>query len=280
VLDTCEALKKKGFEVTYLDPEPNGLLDINKLDAAIRPDTTLLSVMHVNNETGVVQDLAAIAALAKSKGVIVHSDAAQSAGKIPIDVQSLPVDLLSFSSHKLYGPKGQGALYVRRVPRIRLQAQIHGGGHEFGLRSGTLATHQIAGMGEAFAIAKTDFEVDIARITSLTQKLWKGLSTLPGVHLNGDATARVPGNLNMRFDGVDGEALMLGVRDLALSTGSACNSANLQASFVLKAIGLSNLEAASSLRLCVGRFTTHSDINQAIQSINQQVQRLRAMAPK
>jgi cysteine desulfurase len=280
VLDTCEALADEGFSITYIDPQPNGLLNLDDFKKALQKDTILVSIMQVNNEIGVLQDLHAIATLAKSEGVVVHTDAAQAAGKIPIDVRTLPVDLMSFSSHKVYGPKGMGALYVRRSPRVHVKAQIHGGGHEFGLRSGTLATHQIVGMGEAFAIAKADFEVDSARISFLTERLWCGIAKISGVRLNGDAAMRVPGNLNVCFEGVDGEALMLGVRDLALSTGSACNSASLQVSYVLKALGLTNLEASSSLRICVGRFTTELEVDQAIASITAQVLHLRSIAPR
>ncbi|MDF1653560.1 MAG: IscS subfamily cysteine desulfurase [Coxiellaceae bacterium] len=279
VLDPCAALQKSGFDVTYLTPKSDGLIDLAELEAAIRPDTILISVMFVNNEIGVIQDMAAITALAKSHGVLVHSDCAQAAGKLPLDVMQLPIDLMSFSSHKVYGPKGMGALYVRRNPRVRLQAQIHGGGHEQGLRSGTLATHQIVGMGEAFAIASQRLEQDMTEITALTERLWHGISQLPGVHLNGSDEHRVIGNLNISFEGIDGEALILSMRELAVSSGSACNSANLQSSYVLQAIGVPKPLANAAVRFSVGRFTTEDEIDRAIACVTEKVTQLRRIAP-
>jgi cysteine desulfurase len=280
VLDSCKALEKQGFEVTYLRPESDGLLSIEKLQAAMRPDTILVSIMQVNNEIGVIQDIAALGAVVKSHGAIFHVDAAQSAGKVAIDVRALPVDLMSFSAHKIYGPKGMGALYVRRKPRIRLNAQIHGGGHEQGMRSGTLATHQIVGMGKAFELARLDFDRDLARIARLTEQLWHGLSLLPGVSLNGSASQRVVGNLNVSFAGVDGEALILGMRELAVSSGSACNSANLQSSYVLQEIAVPKLLANAAIRFSVGRFNTAEEIDRTVQLVTERVNVLRAMSPR
>lgn len=280
VLDSCKALEKQGFEVTYLRPESDGLLSIEKLQAAMRPDTILVSIMQVNNEIGVIQDIAALGAVVKSYGAIFHVDAAQSAGKVVIDVRALPVDLMSFSAHKIYGPKGMGALYVRRKPRVRLNAQIHGGGHEQGMRSGTLATHQIVGMGKAFELARLDFDRDLARIARLTEQLWHGLSLLPGVSLNGSASQRVVGNLNVSFAGVDGEALILGMRELAVSSGSACNSANLQSSYVLQEIAVPKLLANAAIRFSVGRFNTAEEIDRTIQLVTERVNVLRAMSPR
>ncbi len=279
VLDTCAYLESKGFEVSYLDPEPDGLLDLNKLKAAIRPDTILLSIMQVNNETGVIQDLGAIAQLTRESGIIFHSDAAQSAGKVNIDVTKLNVDMMSFSGHKLYGPKGIGVLYVRRTPRVRLEAQIHGGGHQNGMRSGTLATHQIVGMGEAFRIAKVNFEDDQKRICTLRDRLWDGIAAIGHVHLNGHQTQCVCACLNVRFDAVESEALILNLRDLAISSGSACNSANSEPSHVLTAMALSREEANRSVRFSVGRFTTEEEVDYAIQYVTKQVQRLRESSP-
>ncbi|MDF1795804.1 MAG: IscS subfamily cysteine desulfurase [Coxiellaceae bacterium] len=279
VLDPCAALQKQGFDVTYITPQQSGLLDLTELEAAIRPDTILVSVMYVNNEIGVIQDMAAITEIAKRHGVLVHSDCAQAAGKLPLDVTKLPIDLMSFSSHKVYGPKGMGALYVRRNPRVRLSAQIHGGGHEQGLRSGTLATHQIVGMGEAFAIAANRLEQDMTEITVLTDRLWQGIKQLPGVHLNGSAEHRVIGNLNISFEGIDGEALILSMRELAVSSGSACNSANLQSSYVLQAIGVSKALANAAVRFSVGRFTTEDEIDRAIACVVEKVTQLRRIAP-
>jgi cysteine desulfurase len=279
VLDTCAALQKEGFEVTYLTPEANGLLDLNKLEQALRSDTVLISIMHANNEIGVIQDLAAIGELARAKGILFHTDAAQSAGKIPIDLSNLPVDLMSFSGHKVYGPKGIGALYVRQKPRVRLEPLIHGGGHEQGLRSGTLPTHQIVGMGEAFKIAKAEMEAESQRVLKLRQRLWAGISQLSGVAVNGDMEQRIPGNLNVSFQGVDGESLLVGLKDLALSSGSACTSASIEPSYVLRALGLSDALAHSSLRISFGRFTTEAEIDYAIEHIQAVVRKLRDMAP-
>lgn len=279
VLDPCAALEKQGFEVTYLTPQSDGLVDLQELEATIRSDTILISIMYVNNEIGVIQDMAAICDIAKRHGVLVHSDCAQAAGKLPLDVAKIPIDLMSFSSHKVYGPKGMGALYVRRQPRVRLTAQIHGGGHEQGLRSGTLATHQIVGMGEAFAIAHQQLEQDMTEITALTQRLWQGISQLPGVYLNGSSEHRVIGNLNVSFEGIDGEALILSMRDIAVSSGSACNSANLQSSYVLAAIGVPKYLANSAVRFSVGRFTSADDIERAIACITEKVIKLRQISP-
>ncbi len=279
VLDPMRELERQGFEVTYLDPEPNGLLDLDKFAAAIRPDTLLASVMHVNNEIGVIQDIEAIGELCRSKGVLFHVDAAQSTGKAPIDLAKLKVDLMSFSAHKTYGPKGIGALYVRRKPRVRLEAQMHGGGHERGMRSGTLATHQIVGMGAAFRIAKEEMASENERIRMLRDKLWAGISTLDEVHLNGDMQRRVPHNLNASFNFVEGESLMMAIKDLAVSSGSACTSASLEPSYVLKALGHSDELAHSSIRFSIGRFTTGEDIDYAIQIIRKHVGKLREMSP-
>lgn len=279
VLDSCHALEREGFEVTYLNPLPSGLLNLEALKAAIRSDTILISIMHVNNETGVIQDIAAMGRIAKEHGIIFHVDAAQSAARLKIDLQTLPVDLMSFSGHKVYGPKGIGCLYVRRKPRVRLEPQMHGGGHEQGLRSGTLPTHQIVGMGMAFALIKERREKDVARIRELRSRLWAGILSLTQVHLNGDPAHAVPGCLNITFDGVDGESLMLALRDLAISTGSACNSANPEASHVLKAMGLSEDAANRSLRICLGRYTTSEEVDYAIAHIQKQLGRLRSLSP-
>jgi cysteine desulfurase len=279
VIDTLRDLERQGFEVTYLDPEPNGLLDLEKLTAAIRPDTALVSIMHVNNEIGVIQDIAAIGELCRSRGVIFHVDAAQSSGKVPIDLATLKVDLMSFSAHKTYGPKGIGALYVRRKPRIRLEAQMHGGGHERGMRSGTLATHQIAGMGEAFRLAREEMATENERIRYLRDKLLQGLSGMEEVHINGDMEQRVPHNLNISFNFVEGESLMMAVKDLAVSSGSACTSASLEPSYVLKALGRSDELAHSSIRFTVGRFTTEEEIDYAVQLMHKQVSKLRELSP-
>ena len=274
VLDGAHQLEKEGFEVSYLPPETDGLLDINKLEQALRKDTILVSVMQVNNEIGVIQDIAAIGALLRDKGIIFHVDAAQSAGKLAIDLNQLSVDLMSFSAHKNYGPKGIGALYVCQKPRIRLQALTFGGGHENGLRSGTLATHQIVGMGEAFALSASEREQEQKRILDYRTKLWAGIKHLPGIALNGHETCRIAGNLNFRCSGLDGDSLLLSLRELALSTTSACASASIQPSYVLKAIGLSNDLAQSSIRLSLGRFTKEEQIDQAIAIICSQITRL------
>lgn len=279
VLDTCRELERQGFEVTYLDVMPNGRLDPDVFKAALRDDTILTSVMHVNNEIGVIQDIAALADICHQQDIIFHVDAAQSAGKIPIDLQSMRVDLMSFSAHKVYGPKGMGALFVRRKPRVRLQAQMHGGGHERGLRSGTLPTHQIVGMGAAFEQARLKLNDDTNRIRTLQQQLWAGLSKIEHVYLNGDPDHRVPHNLNISVAHVEGEALIMALQGLAVSSGSACTSASLEPSYVLKALGLDNELAHSSLRLSIGRFTTHDDIDFALNLITEQVQRLRDISP-
>ncbi len=279
VLDSMRELEREGFEVTYLDPEPDGLLDMAKFTQAIRPDTILASVMHVNNEIGVIQDIAALGALCRSRGVLLHVDAAQSTGKTPIDLATLPVDLMSFSAHKTYGPKGIGALYVRRKPRVRLDPQMHGGGHERGMRSGTLPTHQIVGMGEAFRLAREEMAADNARILRLRERLLRGLLDIEEVYVNGDLERRVPHNLNISFNFVEGESLMMAIKDLAVSSGSACTSASLEPSYVLRALGRSDELAHSSIRFSLGRFTTEAEIDHAIKVIKAAVQRLRALSP-
>lgn len=279
VLDSFHQLEKEGYQVTYLEPEPDGLLDLQRLEGALREDTILVSIMHVNNEIGVIQDIAAVGELLRDKGIIFHVDAAQSAGKIAIDLSQLSVDLMSFSAHKNYGPKGVGALYVRHKPRIRLQPQTFGGGHEGGLRSGTLATHQIVGMGEAFFIAQDVREEEQARILNYRKRLWEGIRHLSGLRLNGHEQRRVAGNLNVCFSGLDGDSLLLALRELAVSTTSACASASIQPSYVLRALGLSEELAFSSLRISIGRFTQVEQIDQAIAIICHQVNRLREMSP-
>jgi cysteine desulfurase len=279
VLDTCRQLEREGYEVTYLEPEASGLIPMARLEAAMRDDTILVSIMHVNNEIGVIQDVNAIGELCRSKGIIFHMDAAQSAGKLPIDVQSLKVDLMSISAHKMYGPKGVGALFVRRKPRIRLESQMHGGGHERGMRSGTLATHQLVGLGEAAVIAKQDMEADSARIRSLRDKLWNGINHIEETYINGDMEQRFCGSLNVSFNFVEGESLMMALKDLAVSSGSACTSASLEPSYVLRALGLNDEMAHSSIRFSIGRFTTDEDIDHAIKVINQSIDKLRAMSP-
>lgn len=279
VLDSFNRLEKDGFEVTYLHPESNGLLDIQTLAQSLRKDTILVSIMHVNNEIGVIQDIAAIGALLRNKGIIFHVDAAQSAGKIPIDVNQLSIDLMVLSSHKNYGPKGVGALYVRHKPRIRLQAQSFGGGHEGGLRSGTLATHQIVGMGEAFALASSVLEEEQTRLFNYRTRLWNGIKHLPGIQLNGDQQQRVAGNLNMSFARLDGDSLLLALNELAVSTTSACSSASIQPSYVLKALGLSDDLVQSAIRLSLGRFTHEKDVDHAIAIICTQITRLHEMLP-
>lgn len=279
VLDTCRQLEREGFEVTYLDPEPNGLLDLQKLEAALRDDTVLVSIMHVNNEIGVIQDIAAIGELTRARGIVFHVDAAQSAGKVPIDLVELKVDLMSFSAHKAYGPKGIGALYVRRKPRVRLEAQMHGGGHERGLRSGTLATHQIVGMGEAFRLAKEEMAGENERVRMLRDRLWQGLSDIEEVYLNGDLEHRVAGNLNVSFNYVEGESLIMALKDIAVSSGSACTSASLEPSYVLRALGRNDELAHSSIRFTIGRFTTLEEIDYTIGLIRQKVAKLRELSP-
>ncbi|EED66963.1 IscS subfamily cysteine desulfurase [Comamonas testosteroni] len=279
VLDTMRELERQGFEVSYLDVQENGLLDIEVFKAAIRPDTILASVMAVNNEIGVVQDLNTIGALCREKGIIFHVDAAQASGKMDLDMQTMPIDLMSLASHKTYGPKGIGALYVRRKPRVRLEAQMHGGGHERGMRSGTLATHQIVGMGEAFRIAKEEMAKDMAHARALRQRLLDGLKDLEQVFVNGDMDNGVPHYLNMSFNFVEGESLIMGIKGLAVSSGSACTSASLEPSYVLRALGRSDELAHSSLRMTFGRFTTEEEIDYAIKSIRENVLKLRELSP-
>ncbi len=279
VLDTCRQLEREGFEVTYLDPEPSGLLDLDKLQAALRPDTLLVSIMHVNNEIGVIQDIPRIGELTRARKILLHVDAAQSTGKVPIDVEAMQVDLMSLSAHKTYGPKGIGALYVRRKPRVRIEAQIHGGGHERGMRSGTLATHQIVGMGEAFRLAQEEMATDNERILALRQRLWHGIQDLEQVFLNGDAEQRVAGNLNVSFAFVEGESLIMALKDLAVSSGSACTSASLEPSYVLRALGREDELAHSSIRFTLGRFSTQEEVDYAIERIRTQVLRLRELSP-
>jgi cysteine desulfurase len=279
VLDTCRHLERDGFEVTYLDPEPNGLIDLKKLEAAIREDTILVSLMHVNNEIGVITDIAEIGEITRARKILFHVDAAQSAGKVPIDLQTMKVDLMSFSAHKIYGPKGIGALYVRRKPRVRIEAQMHGGGHERGMRSGTLPTHQIVGMGEAFRLAKEEMASDNERINKLRNRLWDGVKDMEEVYINGDFDHRIPGNLNLSFNFVEGESLMMALKDLAVSSGSACTSASLEPSYVLRAIGRNDELAHSSIRFSFGRFTTEEDIDYAIPLIRSKIEKLRELSP-
>ena len=278
VLDTFRFLETKGFEVTYLRPQPNGRIDLAELEAAIKPTTTLISIMQVNNETGVIQDIPAIGRLAKENKIFMHVDAAQSAGKMPIDLETLPVDLMSFSGHKLYGPKGIGALYVKRKPKVRLEALIHGGKHEQGLRSGTLATHQIVGMGKAFALAKEQLG-DATRLQNMRSQLIDGLVKLGGVHINGDTTHCIPGIINFSVEGVEGEALLMALQNLAVSTGSACNSSSVEPSHVLTAMGVSSELAHSSVRFSFGRFSSCADIEFALSELSREVTRLRAASP-
>ena len=279
VLDTMRELERQGFEVTYLDVQADGLLNMDALKAAIRPDTILISVMFVNNEIGMIQDVTAIGNLCREKGIIFHVDAAQATGKVEIDMTQLPIDLMSLASHKTYGPKGIGALYVRRKPRIRLEAQMHGGGHERGMRSGTLPTHQCVGMGEAFRIAKLEMAQDNAKARALHDRLMNGLSDMEQVFLNGHATQRVPHNINMSFNFVEGESLIMGIKGLAVSSGSACTSASLEPSYVLRALGRSDELAHSSLRMTIGRWTTEEDIDYAIKTIRENVAKLRELSP-
>jgi cysteine desulfurase len=279
VLDTCRHLERDGYEVTYLDPEANGLIDLGKLEAAIRKDTILVSFMHVNNEIGVIQDLAAIGKLCRAKGVLLHSDAAQSAGKVPIDVNAMNIDLMSLSAHKVYGPKGIGALYVRRKPRVRLEAQMHGGGHERGMRSGTLPTHQCVGMGEAFRIAKAEMAQESERIRMLRDRLYAGLKEIEEVYVNGDMEHRIAGNLNISFNYVEGESLIMALKDIAVSSGSACTSASLEPSYVLRALGRNDELAHSSIRFTLGRFTTEEDVDYTIKLVKEKIGKLRALSP-
>lgn len=279
VLDTMRELERQGFEVTYLDVLPNGLVDMTALEAALRPDTILVSIMAVNNEIGVIQPIAEIGELLRSKGILFHVDAAQATGKIDIDLSKLKVDLMSFSAHKTYGPKGIGALYVRRKPRVRLEAQMHGGGHERGMRSGTLATFLIVGMGEAFRLARLEMKTENERVRALRDRLLKGLSDLPEIYVNGDLEHRVPHNLNISFAYVEGESLMMAVKDIAVSSGSACTSASLEPSYVLRALGLTDELAHSSIRFSIGRFTTEEEIDFTVDLLHKQIGRLRELSP-
>ncbi|MFZ5538016.1 MAG: IscS subfamily cysteine desulfurase [Pseudomonadota bacterium] len=279
VIDTCRALEREGYEVTYLDPEPNGLVDADKFAAALREDTVLASVMFVNNEIGVIQDIEKLGTICRAKGVIFHVDAAQATGKVAIDLASLPVDLMSFSAHKTYGPKGIGALYVRRKPRVRVEAQVHGGGHERGMRSGTLAVHQIVGMGEAFRIAGQEMAAENERIRMLRDRLWNGIKDMEEVYVNGDLTHRVPHNLNVSFNFVEGESLIMALKDIAVSSGSACTSASLEPSYVLRALGRSDELAHSSIRFSIGRYTTVEEIDYTIDLIRKAVGKLRDLSP-
>lgn len=278
-LDTCRELERQGFEVTYLDVQENGLIDLAAFQAALRPDTILVSVLFVNNEIGVIQDVTAIGTICREKGIIFHVDGAQATGKIEIDMAQLPIDLMSLASHKSYGPKGIGALFVRRKPRVRLEAQMHGGGHERGMRSGTLATHQIVGMGEAYRIAKEEMASELPRIRALHQRLLDGLSGIEQVFVNGDLEQRVPHNLNMSFNFVEGESLIMGVKGIAVSSGSACTSASLEPSYVLRALGRSDELAHSSLRMTIGRFTTEEEIDYAVTVLKDRVAKLRELSP-
>ena len=279
VLDSCRQLEREGYEVTYLDPQTNGIVTADQVKGAIREDTIVVSIMHVNNEIGTINDIAAIGELTREKKIIFHVDAAQSAGKIDIDMQEMKVDLLSLSAHKVYGPKGMGALYVRRKPRIRLEAQMHGGGHERGMRSGTLPTHQIVGMGEAFRIAKEEMVEENQRLLTLRQRLWDGLVDLEEVHINGDPELRVSGNLNVSLAFVEGESLLMALKDVAVSSGSACTSASLEPSYVLRALGLADELAHSSIRFAIGRFTTEEDVDRVVETTCAGVRKLRELSP-
>lgn len=279
VLDTCRQLEREGFEVTYLDPDAEGIIHPEAVEAAIREDTTVVSLMHVNNEIGTINDIAAIGEICRQHKVFFHVDAAQSPGKIPIDMEAMKVDLMSLSAHKIYGPKGIGALYVRRKPRVRIEAQMHGGGHERGMRSGTLATHQIVGMGEAFSIAKKEMAEESKRILALRDRLWNGLSNMEEVQVNGSLTQRVAGNINISFSYVEGESLIMALKDLAVSSGSACTSASLEPSYVLRALGLDDEQAHSSIRFSMGRFTTEEEIDFAVAKVRDAVAKLRELSP-
>lgn len=279
VLDTCRELERQGFEVTYLPVQDNGLLDLDVLQSAIRPDTILVSVMFVNNEIGVIQDIPAIGEICREKGILFHVDSAQAAGKVVIDLAKLKVDLMSFSAHKAYGPKGIGALYVRRKPRVRLEAQMHGGGHERGMRSGTLPTHQIVGMGEAFRIARMEMGAENERLRALRDRMLRGFQDMEEVHLNGDLERRIAGNLNVSFNFVEGESLIMAIKDLAVSSGSACTSASLEPSYVLKALGRDDELAHSSIRFTLGRFTTEAEVDYAIKLLHDKIGKLRDMSP-
>jgi len=279
VLDSCRQLEREGYEVTYLDPMKNGLIDLKVLEDALRDDTTLVSIMHVNNEIGVIQDIEAIGKICRERKIVFHVDAAQSAGKVDINLEQLPVDLMSFSAHKVYGPKGIGALYVQRKPRIRLEAQMHGGGHERGMRSGTLATHQIVGMGEAFRIAKEEMASENERLLKLRNKLYDGVKDMEEVYINGDIDHRIAGNINISFNYVEGESLLMALKELAISSGSACTSASLEPSYVLRALGRNDELAHSSIRFTMGRYTTEEEIDRTISHVRTAVQKLRELSP-
>ena len=279
VLDTCRELERQGFEVTYLDPETNGIIDLEKFKAAIRPDTIVVSIMYVNNEIGVIQPVFEIAEICRAKGIIFHCDAVQAAGKLEIDVQKLKVDLLAMTAHKMYGPKGIGALYIRRKPRVRIEAQIHGGGHERGMRSGTLPTHQIVGFGEAARLAKLEMATDNERIRALRDRLLNGIKELEEVYVNGDLERRIPGNLNVSFNFVEGESLIMAIKDIAVSSGSACTSASLEPSYVLRALGRSDELAHSSIRFTLGKYTTEEEIDYAVDLLKRKVNKLRELSP-
>jgi len=279
VLDTCRELERQGFEVTYLDPEMNGIIDLEKFKAAIRPETIVVSIMYVNNEIGVIQPVAEIAEICRAKGIIFHCDAVQAAGKLEIDIQKLKADLLTITAHKMYGPKGIGALYIRRKPRVRIEAQIHGGGHERGMRSGTLPTHQIVGFGEAARLAKLEMATDNERIRALRDRLLNGIKELEEVYVNGDLDRRIPGNLNVSFNFVEGESLIMAIKDIAVSSGSACTSASLEPSYVLRALGRSDELAHSSIRFTLGRYTTAEEIDYAVDLIKRKVNKLRELSP-
>ena len=279
VLDSCRQLEREGFEVTYLDPMQNGLIDLKVLEDALRDDTTLVSIMHVNNEIGVIQDIEAIGKICRERKIIFHVDAAQSPGKVEINLEELPVDLMSFSAHKIYGPKGIGALYVQRKPRVRLEAQMHGGGHERGMRSGTLATHQIVGMGEAFRIAKQEMAAENERLLKLRNKLYDGVKDMEEVYVNGDIDHRIAGNINISFNYVEGESLLMALSELAISSGSACTSASLEPSYVLRALGRNDELAHSSIRFTMGRYTTEEEIDRTIQAVRKAVEKLRDLSP-
>ena len=279
ILDTCRELEREGYEVTYLDVLPNGLIDFEVLKAAVRPDTILISVMFVNNEIGVIQDIPRIGEFCREKGIIFHVDAAQATGKVVIDLQVMKVDLMSFSAHKTYGPKGVGALYVRRKPRVRIEAQMHGGGHERGMRSGTLAPHQIAGMGECFRVAREEMNTENERIRMLRDRLWNGLNQIEEVYLNGDMEHRVPHNLNISFNYVEGESMIMALKDIAVSSGSACTSASLEPSYVLRALGRNDELAHSSIRFTIGRFTTEEDVDFTVDLVKSKIAKLRELSP-
>lgn len=279
VLDTCRQLEREGYEVTYLAPESDGIVDLNKLAAVMRPDTTVVSIMHVNNETGVVQDIEKIGEMCRERGIIFHVDATQSVGKLPIDLTKLKVDLMSFSGHKIYGPKGIGGLYVRRKPRVRIEAQMHGGGHERGMRSGTLPVHQIVGMGEAYHIAKEEMATEMPRLLALKDRLWNGLKDIEEVYLNGSLEHSAPNILNVSFAYIEGESLMMALKDLAVSSGSACTSASLEPSYVLRALGLNDELAHSSIRFSFGRFSTEEEVDYVIKLIKDSIGKLRDLSP-